>query len=402
MTKMNILSVDVGPYQDTKVVSKQLHTYTPFTTAFGNDDEIRIAIQSQDLYILPSESYLVLEIEAAARAGAPEGAEAHYIFNFLPFLFSEVRYELNGVEIERSKNPGISSTMKRLLASPLSNKELEDLTTFYQTKKIEAGKLSFVLPLNQLLGFAEDYNKVIMNAKHELILIRSRTNDNAYEAEHDCISLKVTKIQWKMPHIALSDHARLKMLKYLERQREIKVSYRSWELYEVPAMPMTSRHIWSVKTTTQANRPRYVVVGLQTNRNNVRARDASSFDHCDISDVKLYLNSACYPYDNLNLNFEEDNYQELAMAFYRIQKSYYNGAESYNPIGTNYRVFKSRCLFAFDCSRSEESLMNSAIDVRVEIMARRNIPANTSVYCLIISDNMIEYSPFNGVVNRMV
>lgn len=206
-----------------------------------------------------------------------------------------------------------------------------------------------------------------------------------------------------MPHITLADNAKLKMLRYLERQRTINMNFRAWDLYELPAIPETSRHIWKVKTTSQANKPRYVIVGLQTSRNSNFKTDASCFDHCNISDLKLFLNTTCYPYDNMKLNFEKDDYHELYMQFYEIQKNlYYNGTEPYNPIEMSYKAFKDRCLFTFDCTRTEDSLVNSAVDVRIEITATKNITANTAAFCLIITDREIEYSPFNGIVNKLL
>jgi len=34
------------------------------------------------------------------------------------------------------------------------------------------------MPLNTLLGFCEDYKRVVVNARHELILIRARSDNN--------------------------------------------------------------------------------------------------------------------------------------------------------------------------------------------------------------------------------
>ena len=39
----------------------------------------------------------------------------------------------------------------------------------------DPGYFEVVIPLSMILGFAEDYRKIVMNAKHELILVRSRT-----------------------------------------------------------------------------------------------------------------------------------------------------------------------------------------------------------------------------------
>lgn len=104
----------------------------------------------------------------------------------------------------------------------------------------------------------------------------------------------------------------------------------------------------------------------------------------------------------MNLNFATNNFQELAHALYHIQDSYYQGTEPYNPNFLKSNLVGSHTLFAFDCSRSDESLINSTVDVRLEINSRLNIPANTIGYCLIISDSEVEYSPFNGIVNKRI
>ena len=42
----------------------------------------------------------------------------------------------------------------------------------------EEGYFNFCVPLNMLLGFSEDYKRVVVNARHELILIRARNDYN--------------------------------------------------------------------------------------------------------------------------------------------------------------------------------------------------------------------------------
>lgn len=41
---------NVGVFDDS-ITNVQHHIYNPFTTTFNNNDEIRIAIQQQDLYV---------------------------------------------------------------------------------------------------------------------------------------------------------------------------------------------------------------------------------------------------------------------------------------------------------------------------------------------------------------
>lgn len=398
----DILNIGGVVKSDDSIAKKEFHTYTPYTQSYGNNDEIRIAIQSQDLYVLPSESYIMLEATVTfTRANEAVVLPAvRFVNGFESFFFSEIRYELNGVEIDRCKNAGITTNMKRYSAH--RNNNLLQMVQMYDGSTVAERSYRFILPLSAIFGFAEDYNKIIMNAKHELILVRSRSDANAYTGDAGAtshVNFNFQKIHWKIPHVQLADHSKLRMLRYLDKKRTINIPFRSWDLYEIPQLPEASKHIWSVKTTTSLNKPRYVIVGFQTGRNNSATAASSLFDHCNVSDIKLFLNNDIFPYNNLDTNFGTSNYQELFTSLLHMQMTYYQ-KNSVNPFAMTLAQFNHRALFAFDCSRSDESLMNSTVDVRLEINTRENIPANTSAFCLIIHDSIITYSPFDGIISK--
>lgn len=393
-----ILSVGHQPERDSAIVKKQFHTYAPYTSSFGNNDEVRIAIQSQDLYVLPSESYISLEVIVSRKVGnAHANVAGVWAVNHASALFSEIRYELNNIEIDRVKNPRITGLMKRIAAHPEKDGRIARQTGYYNGAALEARTYSLFIPLNHLFGFCDDYRKIILNAKHELVLVRSRSDITSFSAATDSFNIRVSKIQWKIPHIQLSDDSKLMMLKYLERKRSITVPYRSWDLYEMPQLPQSDKHIWTVKSTSQMSKPRFVFVAFQTNRQIVSA-NASEFDPCNISNVKLFLNAESYPYENYNLDFPGHNCQEAHLDMLRIQHSYYSGQEGENPFQYLYNEYYGSPVFAFDCSRSEESLLGGAVDIRLEINARENIQPHTVAYCLIIYENQFEYSPFSSIV----
>lgn len=403
MASNNILQVKRPIVHNDDIISEQFHTYTPYTTSFNNNDEIRITIQSQDLYVLSSESYLQFEFTVERKTAETVIANPLFFTNlFISFMFNEMRYELNGCEIDRCKIPGITSVMKLMIACKEQDRDAFELYKQNSMTQIAERTYRAILPLRFLFGFCEDFNRIVLNSKHELILVRHRSNVNMFQGSADVYNFNVLKIQWKVPHISLSDGAKLNMLKTISRNDDLSMPFRSWDLYELPAVPQTTRHTWSVKTTSQLNKPRFVVVAFQTNRNQVMANDISLFDHCNISNIKLYLNNERFPYDDLNINFTTLTYHELYMMFARVQKTYYNGAGGTSPLDTfrTFEQFLLRPLFAFDCSRTEESIKPGMVDVRLEIEASQNIPANTSAYCMIIHDNLVRYSPFTSAVHR--
>lgn len=98
--------------------------------------------------------------------------------NCVAFIFHEIRYEFNGVEIDHNRNVGITNTIKNYV-SMTYDKALIVLNARWNFRfDTEKGYFNFCVPLNMLLGFCEDYKRVVVNARHELILIRRRNDYN--------------------------------------------------------------------------------------------------------------------------------------------------------------------------------------------------------------------------------
>ena len=100
-----------------------------------------------------------------------------------------------------------------------------------------AGYFNFCVPLYVLLGFCEDYRRVVINARHELILIRARNDNNCLTGDSTTEpTLELFKVQWRMPHVLLSEINKLSMLRALESGRYLSMAFRSWDLYEFPLL----------------------------------------------------------------------------------------------------------------------------------------------------------------------
>ncbi|XP_071579967.1 uncharacterized protein [Temnothorax nylanderi] len=297
--------------------------------------------------------------------------------NCVAFMFDEIRYELDGMEIDRCRNVGITSTLKNYVTVS-SDRSVILRNAGWDPQNNANGYFNFCVPLNLLLGFCEDYERVVINARHELILIRSR-NDN----------------------ISLVEINKLSMLRALENGRYLSMGFRSWDLYEYPLLQNTTKHSWAIKTATQLEKPRYVVFALQTGRKNVMSADTSRFDYCNLTNLKLYLNSEVYPYDDMNLDFDKHRWAILYDMYARFCKGYY-GYEYLEPSLTVSTFLRNGPFVIIDCSRQNESVKNATVDVRIEFDCMENVPPNTSAYCLIIHDRVIEYNPLTNVVRKIV
>ena len=404
----NLLDIRTPIVFDESICHYEVHAHQPYaTSSFRNSDEIHIAIQHQDQCLLPSRSSIHIQGILTQQDGTPLKSGTVATNNAICFLFSEIRYELNAIEIDKCKNVGITSLMK---AYPSVNQnQLEFLASAgWNGKKLadEKGNFEVLIPLNMILGFAEDYQRIVVNAKHELILTRSNDDRNAVEQPADAVKAEetfkftITKIEWLMPNITLSNSKKSSLLKFIEKDPLLTLSFRSWELFEYPELPKTSRHIWTVKTSSQLEKPRYVILAFQTNRNNNTATVSANFDHCNITNVKLFLNSQYYPYGNMNLNMKDNQFMLLYEMFANFQASYY-GRDNQPIVGP--QDFKNLTpLIVFDCSKQNENLKSAPVDVRLEFEAIQNFPLKTSAFCLIIHDRIIQYKPISGDVKKLM
>lgn len=394
-----MLSVSSKAQFDESVTEYEYRTHAPFTsTTFNPDDEVRISIQQQDGFTYPCESYLHVTGKVTKSDGQTQYENLHLVNNAIAFLINEIRYEIGGVIVDRSKNVGITSTIKNLVTlTPDDEKRLMNASWVGKGSLNTVKEFSFCIPLKLLMGFFEDYKRIIVNQRQELILLLSSNVKNALYKEVAATDFKLTidKIYWRVPYVKVSDDMKLSLLRVLEQDRVLEMPFRSWELHEFPELPTSTRQSWTIKTSSQLEKPRYVILAFQTSRKNDITKDASIFDKCSLSDVKLFLNSQYYPYDNIR-----GDDALLYEMYARFQSSYY-GSSSPSPIMSR-TAFDSCPVFVIDCSKQSENLKSGPVDVRLEFESSTAFPKGTTAYCLIIHDALVEYSPLTGTVNRVL
>jgi hypothetical protein len=425
---LDILAVNERVVFDDSIANLEYHTQTPYgSTRYGNNDEIRIAVQQQDVYTLPCESFLYVEGRLTKKDGTKleNYDDLRLSNNAIAFLFEEIRFEMSGVEVDRTRRVGITTTIKNLLSLDDVEEKTKTINACWThpssaNTKLKSmintgqGSFNFLLPLKMLMGFAEDYTRIVINVKQELILLRAATDADALyyskpitAASPAPTDYKITleKVYWKIPYVQPSDAQKLILLRHLEENRPLVVPFRSWELHEYPLLPKSKQQSWSIKTTTQLEKPRYVVLAFQTARKGKLEKQPAEFDHCALRNAKLYLNSQYYPYDNLNLSFTNNRYGLLYDMYSRFKSSYYDDGDGCSKCITPTMTpeeFKTYApLVVIDCSKQYESIKSSTIDVRLEFESENEFPDNTTAFCLILHDVIFEYAPLTGTVQRL-
>jgi len=119
---MDILNITEKREFDQSIEEYEYHSYEPVTgTDLNRPGEIRIAIETQDLFTHPSESYLFFDGKLVKNADDAFYADADVITptnNAMMHLFNNKKYQLSGQEIESLFHHWQATTMLGLLKFP--------------------------------------------------------------------------------------------------------------------------------------------------------------------------------------------------------------------------------------------------------------------------------------------
>ncbi|XP_050503574.1 uncharacterized protein LOC126882642 [Diabrotica virgifera virgifera] len=389
---MEILHVLGQSFSDTTIEAYQYHTYQPYTSNLNYNDEIRINIQDLDAYTLPCNSYIYIEGKMLTDDNKVP-TKFQFINNGISYLFRELRYELNGVIIDSVRNIGLISTLKNYLSlNENQSKLLQNAGWFPKEDKLKIDthgnfNVCICIPLKIWSGFFEDFQKIIINMRQELVLIREKDDIDAIIAtdETEKPKIEINKLYWNVPHILPNISEQLRLNKIVRSNTELPIKFRSWELIEYPTLNNSTRHTWPVKTTTKLESPRHIVVAFHDGRKGKMLKDMSKFDHCNLTNIRMFLNSERYPYQDLNLDFDSNRFATLYEMFANFQESYYH-LQTNQPI-FNPEEFKNNApIVHTDCSRQKEIIQSGSVVLRIEFETSKSVGNNVSAYCLILHE----------------
>ena len=246
----SILGINEPILKDDSIDKYEYFEYEPIVgTNLDNIGDIRINIESQDIFTHPSESFLLIEGRFTKVNGTAYGdaENASLTNNAMMYLFRDIRYELSGQEIEKVNYVGHATTMLGMLkytddfgkSKGLNQLWFKDSTTtsnpqntgwnirLYITNTSDPkGTFSFRIPLKHIFGFCEDY-KVVYGFKHTLSLTRTDDHNAIFRAGGtDAGKITLSKISWFIPHVMPADKDKMELYKIIEKKEKVTVGYR--------------------------------------------------------------------------------------------------------------------------------------------------------------------------------
>ena len=306
------------------------------TTINASGQDIRLYIETQDIFTHPSESFLIIEGRLIKADNNSYGNNdlISLTNNGVMHLFKRIWYDLSGQEIETIVHPGQATTMLGLL------KYLDDFSKskglnqlWYKDTSTDAnkdnnigfkirqgykesnpkGSFSFKIPLKHIFGFCEDYDKVVYGFKHCLTLIRKDDNDaifksNAVDGGGNDVyvdgKIMLSNISWFMPHVEPADKDKMELYKIIESKKTLPVGY-SMIQCDSASIPQANSFSWRLSIKSSPEVPRFIIVGFQTNKSGNQKTNPSIFDNVNVSNIYVMLDSIRYPTADYNIYYSK-------------------------------------------------------------------------------------------------
>ena len=416
MANSDILNFTEEIIVDEDIERFEFHEYESVNKNLNNTGEIRINIEQQDLFTLPSEAYILVEGRLTKSSdGTPyiDTDAITLVNNGIMYLFSQISYQLSNQDVETIFEPGQATTMLGYLKYPVEfqlgegmnqlwNRDTSDSTdpavnTGFRNRQdyiikqsTDKGTFSFCIPLNHIFGFADDYNKVLYGFKHTRTLVRKADNDAIIKASGVTAGkVNLTKLSLFMPHVTPSVAASNTLYKVIESKVDVPFSFRSRQC-ETIAVSVSNTFSWRLSARSSSERPRYVIVGFQTGKDGDQEKNPAVFNHCNLKNMYVTLNSERYPAVDYDLDFNNNKYSRAFRDAAKLDNRLYGVSDIIAQPNLTALNYKYICpLFVFDVSKQAERLKSTVLDVQIKATFGSNVPAGTKAFAVVLSDKLL-------------
>ena len=334
--------------------------------------------------------------------------------NGLLYLFSSSKLTLAGQEVEHVNYPGHATSLLGLAsysleyqkgcglaqgcyadtstAAALTNIGFGARQQFLIRSPDPKGSFQCAIPMKHIFGLMDDYTKVSYGMRDTLQLIRKGDDDSLFRTAAAGVGKVVlSKLAWSVPIVQPNDVRKVNLYKSIASNNLIPLSFpmRQCETFTVPQATST---VWRLGVSSAPEKPRWVLIGLQTDKRDSQVRNAALFDHCNLTNMQVVLNHSRYPSVDMPTDFVKEQFAGVYKSIYDFASRYYGidnllAGSAVNPI-----AFKSLYpIHVFDVSKQSERLTEGVVDLTVRMEFSVAVPANTQAYALVISDRMLKF-----------
>ena len=115
--------------------------------------------------------------------------------------------------------------------------------------------------------------------KYSLTLVRETDDDVVFKVETaGAGKVSLDKILWFMPHVISTDAEKFSIYKTIESKDKVPVAYRTRQC-DMLSVPESTSFTWRLSVNTAPKKPRFIIVGFQTDKDGDQTKNPSTFHH---------------------------------------------------------------------------------------------------------------------------
>ena len=139
--------------------------------------------------------------------------------------------------------------------------------------------------------------------KHTLTLTRSSDTVAIYrDATTADGRVDITNISWHMPQIQMTPEYLTGMRKLIEQKVTLPLAFRA-RTTEQTVLNQTLNHTWRLSVTGGVEKPRWIIIGFQTDKMDTQQQNPAVFDSLNLKNAYVTFNSERYPKNEIMANF---------------------------------------------------------------------------------------------------
>lgn len=427
---------------DNSIERKEYKTFIPQSKADfnGAGSTIEIDIPATDAYYVPSKSYIKIK----GRLVRNDNDQAYtandqitLINNAIMYLFSNIEYSLGGKKMETINFPGHTTSMLGYLSYPddfnssagqkqcwRKDTNINATSAKYQaTPAVDAGgaiaagrftprenpdynegfanrkslimtgdgpgRFAFNIPFSHIFGFAE-YEKVLYSLQHILKFTRAADTLSIHRANGVTDGkIILHDIQWVIPKVTPSSVMRMELMEVVKNKSVIPINFCGRNDQSTTVTRDVRDFQWMINQSAGIEKPRWIIVGFQTNKIRSQEQNPAVFDHVNLTSAFVELNGDRYPSNDKIINFAENDYVDFYEMTDEFKREYY---QINNLIGgTQIDLVNFKKLFpilVFDVRHQSEVVKSNVMSIKLNFKFSENIPEHTHIYGIIISDRV--------------
>ena len=119
--------------------------------------------------------------------------------------------------------------------------------------------------------------------------------------------VSLDKISCFMPHVIPADAENFTIYKTIESKVKLPVAYRTRQC-DMLSVPESTRFTWRLSVRTAPEKSKFSIVAFQTAKDGDQTKNPSTFDHVNLTNAYVTLNSDRYPAVDFKLLFANQKF----------------------------------------------------------------------------------------------